>query len=366
VAYGSPVCEAYYGPIKILLERDGKRVTFSVEVNSYAKVVEQLCAFFVEVLECNCQSSYPPLHDSYTPYLQFLQELTYSNKRGISVAVAHDVVLQKGDRLVNVQEYAQREPEWITSGDTRLAATVDRRDLEHWMIGVHGGHSQSKRKGARWAHLCELAERLGWSFAAFDLRDEDGDSEPHLDATITQSRVDLDLVIQTLVPEDGKVVLWGHSRGAFVSFAWAATRQFRKVAVRKVVACILVAPAWGNYARFLTRIAEVGVNEASFREMGEVSYLRRGKPQTRTWDDMEDTRQWDRLESLLATSFTTPTLVIHSRNDEVIPYELSEKFGDLDIWADVRITPRGDHQFKGHEEWLISETEVFLRHENVI
>ena len=114
--------------------------------------------------------------------------------------------------MVNVQEYAQREPEWITSGDTRLAATIDRRDPKYWIIGVHGGHSQSKRKGARWAHLCELAERLGWSFAAFDLRDEDGDSEPHLDATITQSRVDLDLVIQTLVPEDGKVVLWGHSR----------------------------------------------------------------------------------------------------------------------------------------------------------
>lgn len=262
--------------------------------------------------------------------------------------------------MVDVEKYAVREPEWIVSGSAKLAATIDRRDPSHWIICVHGGHSQSKRKGARWAYLCGLAERLDWSFVAFDQRDEDGESEPHLDPKISDSLLDLNAVVEELVPEDGRVVLCGHSRGGFLSFAWAGIHP------RQVAACVLVAPAFGNYARFLTRIAEVGVNEASFRERGEVSYLRWGKPQTRAWADLEEERKWDEKERSLATSFRIPTLVIHSLRDTAIPYGLSRGFGDRCVRADIRIVHIGDHQFNGYEAWLAAETEEFLRSKNII
>lgn len=262
--------------------------------------------------------------------------------------------------MLDFKEYMAREPEWIEGSGIKLAATVYRRDPKLWMVGVHGGHSESKRKGKRWAYLNRLAERHNWSFVAFDLRDEDGDSFPHMDATITQSLKDLDLVIKTLVPDDGRVVLFGHSRGAFVSFAWAATRQIRKAA-----SCILVAPAWSSYARFLTRIKEVGVNEDTWRQVGEVTYMRWGKVQTRTWKEMEDARQWDRREWRLALEFTIPTLVIHSANDRVIHHDLSKAFGGFCESADVRIVQTGDHQFNGFEHWLMIAAEEFLMRKNI-
>ncbi|MBI2642556.1 MAG: alpha/beta fold hydrolase [Candidatus Wildermuthbacteria bacterium] len=267
---------------------------------------------------------------------------------------------QGRSHMVDVEKYAARKPEWIVSGNTRLAATVDRRDPKHWIIGVHGGHSQRKRKGARWAHLCDLAERLGWSFVAFDQLDEDGDSEPHLDPKINDSLTDLHTVIAELVPKDGRVVLCGHSRGGFLSFAWTT------ICPEKVAACVLVAPALGNYARFLNRIAEVGVNEASFRERGEVTYLRQGKPQTRTWADLEEERRWDEKERSLAGSFRVPTLVIHSLRDTVIPHGFSKGFGYHCTRADVRIVHIGDHQFNGYEPWLAAETEEFLRSKGIV
>ena len=170
------------------------------------------------------------------------------------------------------------------------------------LIYLHG--LSSLRVGTKSEALLQRARKLGLAFARFDFRGH-GDS-PGLMHELTLSELIQDGLC--VLRHMGPSILIGSSMGGMVA-AWVAARGGNLVQ-----GALLLCPALG----FLPRMA---AQEGDF-------YLQdsEGNDIVFSAETLCDARRYD--EGLLPGLLTMPTLLAHGRQDEVVPWEVSQRLFD--------------------------------------
>ncbi|MBD2088763.1 alpha/beta fold hydrolase [Microcoleus sp. FACHB-1515] len=127
---------------------------------------------------------------------------------------------------------------------------------------------------------------------------------------------------QILFPPSQPVTLIGSSFGGLTA-AWLAQQQMQ------VDRIVLLAPAFGFLRHWLPRLGSQTVQE--WRSIGTLSVYHYGEQQQipLSYKFVEDASQYD--ESQLQRSI--PTLILHGRNDDVIPVQASRDFAIDRSWV---------------------------------
>jgi hypothetical protein len=213
-----------------------------------------------------------------------------------------------------------------------------------WVF-VHG--FGSRRDGDKARALATAAERRGYLCAAFDQQGH-GDSQGELaELTVQRSVDDLLAVLATpAVAACPRKVVIGSSFGALVA-AWTA-----RLHPQLVDALLLVAPAFG----FLERI--VGRLEPEQRERWRAGEAIRIRNQ---WIDRPlDSAILDdplaQAEHRLAEELVLPTIVVHGKRDETVPWRESLAFFERSAnpHLELRLLADGDHRLQGHLQAVVA------------
>ncbi len=228
---------------------------------------------------------------------------------------------------------------------------VERPAPVAWIF-VHG--FGSRRDGDKARALAAAATESGYLCASFDQQGH-GDSDGEI-ATLTVQRSLDDLRAVLALPavaESGRRVLVGSSFGGLVA-AWAAHRH-----PELVHALLLVAPAFG----FLERIAGTLTPEQCEKwRAGEKIRIRN------QWIDREldsgildDPLAHD--EARLLRELRVPTIVLHGRRDDTVPWQQSLAFFQRseNPRLELRLLADGDHRLQAHLATMIDAAHALSR-----
>lgn len=211
-------------------------------------------------------------------------------------------------------------------------------------IFVHG--FGSGRDGDKARALATAATERGYLFVTFDQQGH-GDSGGGFEKiTVQRSLDDLRTVLKEPAIKAAKHrVVIGSSFGALVA-CWAALTN-----PDQIDALLLIAPAFG----FLERI--VATLDEQERERWQAGGLIRIQNQ---WIDqaIESRILDDRLahtEARLPQELQQPTVVLHGRGDEIVPYEHSVRFFEQHLGSQVelRLFADGDHRLQRYQTEII-------------
>ncbi len=220
------------------------------------------------------------------------------------------------------------------------------------VIAVHG--FGSARRGGKIEVLGAALAADGWTVIAPDLQGHGDSSGPFDMMTVARSVDDLRHVADMPEYRDApRRALVGSSFGGLVT-GWAAADDPALCA-----RMVLIAPAFGFLDRYLLTLPD---DERAAWEGGAAHALRVPHLAGRTLaaevlhDRIE--RSWHRLAERLAT----PTLIVHGRRDETVPWQASIDFVDAcphdDI--DVVLLGAGDHRLAEHLSDVTHLTRRFL------
>jgi pimeloyl-ACP methyl ester carboxylesterase len=250
----------------------------------------------------------------------------------------------------------QHEPQRLgLPGDRALAGDLFFQDAvgPAAVLYVHG--FASNRRGQKAQALEDACLARGWTFAAFDLRGH-GDSWGTLaDLRGGGLQDDLDAVHDFLQGRDvRKLFLVGSSMGGWAG-AWFTARHPRSVA-----ACVFIAPAFRFLGGVLERLA--GDARERWRQTRRLSArnLARDTDEELDYALTEDAERF-RPEDL-AARWRTPALILHSIQDETVPFGGSVDFVTRTAAQplELRLFRDGDHRNPLPPQDLAAVTAAFF------
>ena len=247
-------------------------------------------------------------------------------------------------------------PQWIEpreEGEARLAIDLlpaATRKSRLWFF-VHG--LQSNRRGEKSLYFARQIARRGEAFASLDLTGH-GDSEGDLAGlSLTRNLADLDRGLRYAEEKAGPfgaIHLIGSSMGGLTALWFSARSPGR------ITRNIVIAPAFEMAGRMLLALGRVKALE----------WRRQGRTRIETgFGGFELGYQFVEEESRYPTvslmrRLSTPSLILHGSDDEVVPCQLSRQFADrLDHVHLVEIEG-GDHRLTDHKERLFEEMWRFV------
>lgn len=145
-----------------------------------------------------------------------------------------------------------------------------------------------------------------------------------------------------------RVHLMGSSLGGYLAALLAAAHP------QMVERVVLLAPAFDFAARWRARLGEDTFAAWQQTDALEVFHYGEGRPSAVRFSLYSDALQYAPFPSVIQ-----PALVFHGRADEVVPYELSERFAALTPSARLRIVDSG-HELVDVTETMWRETCDFL------
>jgi pimeloyl-ACP methyl ester carboxylesterase len=168
-----------------------------------------------------------------------------------------------------------------------------------------------------------------------------------------------ELVISTIEREiraslNQNLVVVGSSFGGFVaSHALSRLAPEEQARVRQVVLIAPLFDPWDPKDALLTPERDV-----EWREKGEypLADLEKGVNVPVHYKFVEELRRFKATD----ISFHIPTLVVHGRQDEIVPVQQSEEFARLRPWVHLKILEDG-HQLLKDPAGLAALIEAFLR-----
>lgn len=144
------------------------------------------------------------------------------------------------------------------------------------------------------------------------------------------------------------VTLIGSSMGGYLAALYAA----RHAEVRRLV---LLAPAFGFAHRWPERLgAEVTAEWERSGSMAVFHYAD-GVERRVGWELMADGRKYESYPNV-----RQPALIIHGRNDDVVPCAFSEEFAATRPWVDLEVVESG-HELTDVQEFIWQRSREFLR-----
>jgi pimeloyl-ACP methyl ester carboxylesterase len=237
--------------------------------------------------------------------------------------------------------------------DVELVADVYEAAEPHGaVIACHGFGSE--RRGGKVEALGTVLPDHGWTVIAPDLQGH-GDSGGPFDLTTVERSVgDLKRIAE--LPE-----FTGAPRRAFVGSSFGGLVAGWAVADDPTLAerLILVAPAFGFLDRYLLTLPD---DEREAWIGGEVHALRVPHLAGETLLPEVLLQRSERSWQKLAAALETPTLIVHGRKDETVPWQASVDFAELcprdDL--DLILIGDGDHGLADRLDDLVHHTLRFL------
>jgi uncharacterized protein len=171
----------------------------------------------------------------------------------------------------------------------------------------------------------------------------DGDFE-HL--TLTRQRV---VIHKALGNSPEPVTLLGSSLGGLLAVLTAIEDE-------RVQKLVLLAPAFQFFSRWSASAPPGFLQAWEKAQYTEVFHHGYRKICRLHYDILRDAAQYDE-ESLVRS---VPTLIFHGIKDDVVPYELSERFSATRPWVDL-VLMNSDHQLTDVLETLWQRTASFLK-----
>jgi pimeloyl-ACP methyl ester carboxylesterase len=216
------------------------------------------------------------------------------------------------------------------------------------VVFLHGFGSTCKGEKAT-ALEAECARR-GWSFATFDLRGHGESSGTMHDLRGTTMLEDIQHIDAALAIRGiDRLFLIGSSMGGWLT-AW-----FARTHPERVVAAGVIAPAF----TFPHALWE-GLDEelrADWKTTGRLAVFNEGRRRQEelSYRLMEDAERY-RVEDL-ARDWSTPLLIFHGMQDDVVPYAESVQFvqhaGPV-VPMELRLLNPGDHRLVDYKEEMAS------------
>jgi len=242
-------------------------------------------------------------------------------------------------------------PQWIepaASGDARLAldfipAASDNACL--WVF-LHG--LNSNRRGEKALHFARQIARRGDAFASLDMTGH-GDSEGDLlELSLTRNVADLERGLDYVESSHGPfsaVHLIGSSMGGLTALWFTAERP--GVIRRNIV----IAPAFEMASRMLLSL---GRQRARQWRQDRVLHIDTGYAAfDLDYRFVEDESRYPVMS--LVRKLSTPSLILHGSDDEVVPCQLSRQFAQKLEHVELVELAGGDHRLTDQKERLFEE-----------
>ena len=247
-------------------------------------------------------------------------------------------------------------PQWIDpiDGDEyRLALDLipgATKKSRLWFF-LHG--LNSNRRGEKALYFARQVARRGEAFASLDMTGH-GDSDGDLtDLTLSRNLRDLsrglDFVEQKIGPF-AAVHLVGSSLGGLTALWFAATNPGR------VDRNLVIAPAFEMAGRMLLSLGREKAQQ--WRRLGKIHIEADYGEFDLGYSFVEDESQYPTI--VLLKRLSTPSLVLHGSDDEVVPCQLSRQFSDRLEHAKLVVIKGGDHRLTTYKELLFHEMWQFV------
>jgi alpha-beta hydrolase superfamily lysophospholipase len=247
-------------------------------------------------------------------------------------------------------------PRWVEpreEGEARLAVDFipgAAKSSRLWFF-LHGLHSS--RRGEKALYFARQIARRGEAFASLDLTGH-GDSEGDLlGLSITRNLADLDRGLSFIEEEAGPfraVYLIGSSMGGLTALWFAARSPGR------VTRNIVIAPAFELAGRLLLSLGRTKAQE--WRRLGRARIETSSGAFDLGYQFVEEETRYPTVS--LMRRLTTPTLILHGSDDEVVPCQLSRQFADRLERVELVEIPGGDHRLTAYKERLFEEMWRFV------
>ncbi len=147
----------------------------------------------------------------------------------------------------------------------------------------------------------------------------------------------------------GEILVFGSSMGGLLAVLAAQKHD-------KIDRLILMAPGFGLQRRWLEWLGQSGVDAWKQDGFVEVMHYATNTTERLSYDFIKDAERYD-TENL---QVTRPTLVIHGKNDETVPYEESVRFSELNSKHAQYHLLEADHGLLEHLDQMWSLTSNFL------
>lgn len=253
-------------------------------------------------------------------------------------------------------ETRESPPRWVeprADGEARLAldfVPAVEPNARLWFF-VHG--LNSNRRGEKALYFARQAARLGDAFASIDLTGH-GDSEGDLlGLSLSRNLTDLERGLDYLDAEEGPfraVYLIGSSMGGLAAL-WFAARE-----PGRVTRNIAIAPAFEMAGRLLLSLGRAKAQEW---RRSRVIHLDTGFASFDVgYELVEDEARFPTVS--LMRRLTTPSLLLHGSDDEVVPCQLSRQFAERLERVELVEIEGGDHRLTAHKERLFREMLRFV------
>ena len=210
-------------------------------------------------------------------------------------------------------------------------------------VFIHG--FASDRKGEKALFFAETLTRIGWAFAAVDLRSH-GEASGNLETlTISRCVEDISVLMDWMpISMTTPMVLIGSSMGGAVS-AWYTVRHPGQV---NAVAWIAPSLTFPN-----SLVSEIPAGQLSaWKDAGQMRYRNEWLDVTLGYDLVTDGQTYDYRELLAA--YRLPTLIFHGIQDDAVPWQASVDFvkNCPNKAIDLVVIKQGDHRLTDHKGFL--------------
>lgn len=251
---------------------------------------------------------------------------------------------------------SESPPQWVEpreEGEARLAIDFipgASKGSRLWFF-LHGLHSS--RRGEKALYFARQIARRGEAFASLDLTGH-GDSEGDLlGLSITRNLADLGRGLTFIEDKAGPfraVYIIGSSMGGLTALWFAARSPAR------VTRNIVIAPAFELAGRLLLSLGRAKAQE--WRRLGRARIETPSGGFDLGYQFVEEETRYPTVS--LMRRLTTPSLILHGSDDEVVPCQLSRQFADRLERVELVEIPGGDHRLTAHKERLFDEMWRFV------
>ncbi len=195
--------------------------------------------------------------------------------------------------------------------------SVEKKSVEKEPVYIylHGFASSPRSRKA-----VDLQTRFAQCDIPLLIPDLNQDDFSHL--TLTRQLQQVEQLISEYAATDSPITLIGSSLGGLTA-AWLGQRQ------PQVQRLVLLAPAFGFLAHWLTRLGEVQLQEWQTSSYLSMYHYGAGQIMPLHYQFLEDAARYQETE----IQRPIPTLVLHGQHDEVIPVQASVDFGRDRPWV---------------------------------
>lgn len=207
------------------------------------------------------------------------------------------------------------------------------------VVYLHGFASGPHSKKARF--FCERFAAHGVAFDAPDLAEGDFDA-----LTLTRQ-----LAVVERAVGGRRVHLMGSSMGGYLAALYAASHP------AEVKRAVLLAPAFDFAARWRERLGAEAFADWETTGKLNVYHYAQGREASVGFQLYQDALSYPAYPAVAAP---TPVLIFHGRHDDVVPYQLSERFAADRPNVRLRVL-NSDHELVDSTELMWEETWAFLQ-----